>query len=120
CADIVLAARTARFTAAFPAIGFSADSGSTVTLSQRMGFSRAKRFLLLAETLTADEALATGLVDIVAADETLMQEAEALALRLAATGAARVTAACMACLDSTGELARLCGRAAGRRRVGRP
>lgn len=83
-ADIVYAADTVSFTAAFPMIGFSADSGSTVTLSQRMGFSRAKRFLLMSETLTAADALAAGLVDYVTAPEALAAEAEAAAARLAA------------------------------------
>jgi 2-(1,2-epoxy-1,2-dihydrophenyl)acetyl-CoA isomerase len=83
-ADIVYAADTVSFSAAFPTIGFSADSGSTVTLSQRMGYTRAKRFLLLAETLKAGEALAAGLVDFVTSADTLAKEAEAMALKLAA------------------------------------
>jgi len=65
-------------------IGFSADSGSTITLSQRMGFSRAKRFLLLSETIDAAEAQRAGLVDFVTASESLMPHAEAMALKLAA------------------------------------
>jgi 2-(1,2-epoxy-1,2-dihydrophenyl)acetyl-CoA isomerase len=64
-ADVIYAAETAKFTAGFPMIGFSADSGSTATLSQRMGSSRAKRFLLMAETLDAQAALDAGLVDFV-------------------------------------------------------
>lgn len=83
-ADIVVAAETARFTAAFPAIGFSADSGSTVTLSQRMGFSRAKRFLLLSETISGREAVEAGLVDILAEEGKVADEAEAVAKRFAA------------------------------------
>jgi 2-(1,2-epoxy-1,2-dihydrophenyl)acetyl-CoA isomerase len=83
-ADIVYAATGVRFSAAFPAIGFSADSGSTVTLSQRMGPARAKRFLLLSESLDAAEAQAAGLVDFVASPEALLSEAEATAVKLAA------------------------------------
>jgi|ERR1700730_10544355 2-(1,2-epoxy-1,2-dihydrophenyl)acetyl-CoA isomerase len=82
-ADVVYAADTVSFTAAFPMIGFSADSGSTITLSQRMGFSRAKRFLLMSETLHAEDALAAGLVDFVTSAETLMPEAEAAAKKFA-------------------------------------
>ena len=70
--------------AAFPAIGFSADSGSTVTLSQRMGVARAKRFLLLSETIDAAEAQRVGLVDFVTTSQALMPQAEATALELAA------------------------------------
>ena len=83
-ADIVFAADTVKFTAAFPTIGFSADSGSTITLSQRMGFSRAKRFLLMSETLNARAALESGLVDFVTTGDQLMAEAEATAKKLAA------------------------------------
>lgn len=83
-ADIVYAAEGVSFSAAFPAIGFSADSGSTVTLSQRMGLARAKRFLMLAESLDAAEAQRAGLVDFVTNSERLMQEAEAMARKLAA------------------------------------
>ncbi len=83
-ADIVHAAPSVSFSAAFPLIGFSADSGSTVTLSQRMGVARAKRFLLLGETLRAHEAQATGLVDFVSAEGQLESDAEATAQRFAA------------------------------------
>jgi 2-(1,2-epoxy-1,2-dihydrophenyl)acetyl-CoA isomerase len=82
-ADIVYAADTVKLTAAFPMIGFSADSGSTITLSQRMGFSRAKRFLLMAETLDARQALDCGLVDFVASSEDLMSKAEETGRKLA-------------------------------------
>lgn len=82
-ADIVYAAEGATFTAAFPMIGFSADSGSTVTLSQRMGHSRAKRFLMMSETIGAGDARDAGLVDFVTGAETLTAEAEAAAMRFA-------------------------------------
>jgi 2-(1,2-epoxy-1,2-dihydrophenyl)acetyl-CoA isomerase len=83
-ADVIYAAETAKFTAGFPMIGFSADSGSTATLSQRMGSSRAKRFLLMAETLDAQAALDAGLVDFVTSQEGLAAEAEETARKLAA------------------------------------
>ncbi|HEU0221709.1 MAG TPA: enoyl-CoA hydratase-related protein [Paracoccaceae bacterium] len=83
-ADIVYAADTVSFVAAFPMIGFSADSGSTITLSQRMGVSRAKRFLMMAETMDAQAALAAGLVDFVTTGDRLMEEAEATARKFAA------------------------------------
>lgn len=82
-ADVVLAARDTRFTSAFASIGFCADCGSSVSLSERMGVARAKRFLLLAETLTADEALAAGLVDFLHDPADLATAAEAMARRLA-------------------------------------
>jgi 2-(1,2-epoxy-1,2-dihydrophenyl)acetyl-CoA isomerase len=81
--DIVFASRKASFTAAFPMIGFSADSGSTISLSARMGFSRAKRFLLLSETLSADDALDAGLVDFLTEPDELTAAADSMALRFA-------------------------------------
>lgn len=82
--DILIAADSVKFNAAFAKIGFCADSGSTVSLSNRMGFSRAKRFLMLSEVLEAKEAMATGLVDIVVSGAELSATAEAMAARLAA------------------------------------
>ncbi len=83
-ADVLFAAEGVKFNAAFSMIGFCADSGTTLSLSARMGPARAKRFLLLSETLTATEAQAAGLVDFVTAPDALMAEAEACARRLAA------------------------------------
>ena len=81
--DVVLAGQSARIGSAFAAIGFSCDSGTSVTLTARMGPARARRFVLLAEVLGSEEALAAGLVDQVVADDKLQDEALALAQRLA-------------------------------------
>lgn len=83
-ADVVLAAETAKFSAAFAMLGFCADSGSTVSLAERMGVARAKRFLLLSETLTVPEAQAAGLVDFVHPQDDLAEAALATARKLAA------------------------------------
>lgn len=82
-ADIVVMAESARISAAFPKIGFSPDSGSTTTLTRRMGVARAKRFFLLAETLDAETALSLGLVDWVVADDVVQEEAERIAREFA-------------------------------------
>lgn len=81
--DVVLAGNSARLGSAFAQLGFSNDSGSSVTLTQRMGAARAKRFVMLAEVLSSEQALASGLVDQVVADEALQEQALALATRLA-------------------------------------
>jgi len=83
-ADFVIAGESSRFGSAFAQIGFSCDSGTSVTLSMRMGAARAKRFTLLAEVLSSTDAKACGLVDEVVADEELESRARALAERLAA------------------------------------
>lgn len=83
-ADIVIAAADAKFVAAYAGIGFSCDAGSSVMYTRRMGLGRARKFLLLNETLSASEALAVGLVDEVAAVEVFLARAEAVAASLAA------------------------------------
>lgn len=81
--DVVLAGASARFGSAFTQLGFSCDSGSSVTLTARMGAARARRFVLLAEVLSAEQAVQAGLADQVVADDRLTDEALALAQRLA-------------------------------------
>jgi len=82
--DIVVASTAARFVAAYPGIGFSCDASASVMLSRRMGLARARRFLIMNETLGADAALAAGLADEVVAPEALDARAEAIAVQLAA------------------------------------
>lgn len=81
--DVVVIGEKTRIGSAFTQLGFNCDSGSTVTLTARMGVARAKRFVLLAEVLGAQEALQTGLADRVVADDKLQAEALALAEQLA-------------------------------------
>lgn len=82
-ADLVVIGKSARITSAFARIGFSPDSGSTSTLTARMGPMRARRFFLMGETLHADAALAAGLVDFVVDDAAVVAEAERIARELA-------------------------------------
>ncbi|MCC6246589.1 MAG: enoyl-CoA hydratase/isomerase family protein [Rubrivivax sp.] len=81
--DVVVAGEGAKFGSAFAQLGFSCDSGSSVTLSARMGPARARRFVLLAEVLGAREAQGAGLADAVVADAELQDHTLALARRLA-------------------------------------
>lgn len=67
--DLVYSASSARFGAAYPHLGFTCDLGATHGLASRMGIARARRFLLLGETLDARTALDTGLVDFVIDDD---------------------------------------------------
>ncbi len=81
--DVVYAARGARFGSAYTSIGYSVDAGASYSLAARMGIARARRYVLCAEVLGADEAAAAGLVDVVVDDATLLAEAERAAARLA-------------------------------------
>lgn len=82
-ADLVVLSESARISAAFSKIGFSPDSGSTTTVTRRIGIARAKRFFLLGETLDARTALSQGLVDFVVADNAVQSEAMRIAKELA-------------------------------------
>ena len=81
--DLVYCGRSVALGAGYPLIGYSCDGGASVALSARMGPARARRFLLLAETLKADEAERCGLVDFVVDDDAVLAEAEKTARRLA-------------------------------------
>ena len=83
-ADFVLASASAKFYAAFAAIGIISDSGGSYFLPRRMGIRRAAEFLMLNQTLTAEEAREAGLVSRVVPPEDLATDAMALARQLAA------------------------------------
>jgi 2-(1,2-epoxy-1,2-dihydrophenyl)acetyl-CoA isomerase len=87
--DLVVAARSARFVVAYTAIGLTPDAGVTWTLPRLVGPRAALDLLLTNRRLTADEALAAGLVSRVVDDDDLEVEAERLASHLASgpTGA---------------------------------
>jgi 2-(1,2-epoxy-1,2-dihydrophenyl)acetyl-CoA isomerase len=82
--DLVVIGRSARISSAFAKIGFTPDSGSTTTVTRRIGPARARRFFLLGETMDADAALSAGLVDYVVDDDAVVAEAGKIARELAA------------------------------------
>lgn len=82
-ADIVVAEEGSRFVAAYAGIGYCCDAGSSIMLSRRMGLARARKFLLLNESLDASAALAVGLVDELVPAADLQARAEKIALQLA-------------------------------------
>jgi len=82
-ADIVVAARSAYFLQAFANIGLVPDGGATFYLPRMIGWGRALELSLLAERLPAETAHEWGLVNRVVDDDKLMDEALALATRLA-------------------------------------
>ena len=81
--DIVLTARSARFIQAFCRIGLVPDSGGTYFLPRLIGEARARALALTGEAVSAEQALAWGLIWRVVDDEQLLPEAKALAQRLA-------------------------------------
>ncbi|MBA3279248.1 MAG: enoyl-CoA hydratase/isomerase family protein [Geodermatophilaceae bacterium] len=83
-ADFRVAASRAVFLLAFARIGLSVDTGSSWTLPRLIGHAKATELAMLAEPISAHDALAIGLVTEVVADEDLAARAAELAHRLAA------------------------------------
>jgi 2-(1,2-epoxy-1,2-dihydrophenyl)acetyl-CoA isomerase len=81
--DIVLAARSASFLESFSRLGLVPDSGGTYFLPRLVGAARAMGLALLAEPLSAEDAERWGLIWKAVDDARLMDEAAALAHKLA-------------------------------------
>lgn len=82
-ADIVLAAKSAKFIQAFSKIGLIPDAGGTYWLTKRLGEARAKALAMTAHPLSADNAADWGLIWRSVDDEALMDEVHSLAQSLA-------------------------------------
>ncbi|MGN6496729.1 MAG: enoyl-CoA hydratase-related protein [Tsuneonella sp.] len=81
--DFVLAGKSAYFLQAFVNIGLVPDGGSTWLLTRAIGKARATRMMMLGEKISASQAEDWGLIYKCVEDEALMEEATALAERLA-------------------------------------
>ncbi|QMW22369.1 crotonase/enoyl-CoA hydratase family protein [Sandaracinobacteroides saxicola] len=82
--DIRLAASTARMAASFIKVGLVPGDGGAWALSRVVGHSKAAELFLTGDPFDAAEALRIGLVSRVTPPETLLDEAMALAGRIAA------------------------------------
>ncbi|HKZ54313.1 MAG TPA: enoyl-CoA hydratase-related protein [Anaerolineales bacterium] len=82
--DIRLAAQSARFFFGFTGLGLAADSGTSLILPLLIGLARATEMAFTNEPLTAEQALAFGLVNRVAPDDDLPAVAAELGASLAA------------------------------------
>jgi 2-(1,2-epoxy-1,2-dihydrophenyl)acetyl-CoA isomerase len=82
-ADFTIAGRSAYFLQAFVNIGLVPDGGSTWMLARAIGRARATRMMMLGEKISAEQAEEWGLVYKCVDDELLMDEARALAAKLA-------------------------------------
>jgi 2-(1,2-epoxy-1,2-dihydrophenyl)acetyl-CoA isomerase len=81
--DFRIMGEAARIVPAFAKIGFSGDFGGTWFLQRLVGPSRAREIYFLSEPISAEQALAEGIVTRVVPHEQVMVEAMALATRLA-------------------------------------
>src|SRR5579884_1698386 len=84
CCDLILAAESAYFLLAFVNIGLVPDGGSSLWLPTRIGLARATELCMLGERLPAQRALEWGLINQVVPDDSLREQAGALAAKLAA------------------------------------
>lgn len=82
-ADLVVAGKSAAFIQAFSKIGLIPDSGGTFMLPRLIGLQRAAALMFTADKVSADEARDMGMIYKVYEDESLLQEATALAEQLA-------------------------------------
>jgi enoyl-CoA hydratase/carnithine racemase len=69
--DLVIAAKSARFSLPFVDLGLVPEAASSLLLPRLAGRRRAARYLLLGEAFGADEALDSGIASHVVADEDL-------------------------------------------------
>jgi enoyl-CoA hydratase/carnithine racemase len=90
--DVRFAACTARLGQPEINIGFIPPVGATQALARLLGRSRALRLLYDGTLLSAEEAHAIGLVDVVVADERLREEVQGYAEGLARKPARALTA----------------------------
>lgn len=74
---------TAKLTTAFAKLGISADSGTGYFLAQLVGTAKARELLFLSDVITGNEAYEIGMVTKVASADTLKEESQAFAKRLA-------------------------------------
>ena len=81
--DVRIAAEEARFVLAFGRIGLVPDSGATWFLPRLVGPAKAAELALVGDPLDAAEALRLGLVSKVLPGDGLLDEARAMASRLA-------------------------------------
>jgi 2-(1,2-epoxy-1,2-dihydrophenyl)acetyl-CoA isomerase len=83
-ADLVVAARSAYFLLAFVNIGLGLDGGASQLLRERIGHARAFEMAYLGERVSAEQALAWGMINRVVDDGELPAAVDELAARFVA------------------------------------
>ena len=81
--DLRVASASVKITTAFAKVGLSGDYGGTYFLTQMLGSARARELYLMSPVLTAQEALALGMVTKVVPDAEIDAAAHELAMSLA-------------------------------------
>src|SRR5579859_6097504 len=81
--DLRVASASVKITTAFAKVGLSGDYGGTYFLTQMLGSAKARELYMLSPVLSAQEALALGMVTRVVADAEVEAAARELAMSLA-------------------------------------
>lgn len=81
--DVVIGGAGSAYMMAYTAIGLSCDGGASHRLPKLVGLRLAQEMAYLNRRLDANEALAAGLITRIVPDDTLVDEATAIARRLA-------------------------------------
>jgi 2-(1,2-epoxy-1,2-dihydrophenyl)acetyl-CoA isomerase len=81
--DLRVASSSVKITTAFAKVGLSGDYGGTYFLTQMLGSAKARELYLMSPILTAQEALALGMVTRVVGDTEIEAAARELAMSLA-------------------------------------
>jgi len=81
--DLRVASQSVKITTAFAKVGLSGDYGGTYFLTQMLGSAKARELYLMSPVLTAQEALALGIVTRVVPDAEVDAAAHQLAMSLA-------------------------------------
>ncbi len=102
-ADLRVLGRDTRLTTAFARIALVPDSGMTYTLPRTVGWGGAFELLALSPDLSAEEAQRYGLANRVVDEERVLEEARALAARLA-EGPTRIYGLIKHALDESARL----------------
>jgi len=100
--DIRIATRHARFGVMEPKRGLFAGGGTTVRLPRQIPFPAAMEFLLTAEALPAERALAIGLINEIVEEDQLMERARWWAGRITANAPLAVQATKQSVLECLG------------------
>lgn len=82
--EIAVASTAARFRTPFVSLGVTTEAGSSVTLPTVMGAQAAAHFVLTGEWLSAEDALASGLVWRMTEPDALVPDTMAIAQKIAA------------------------------------
>jgi len=81
--DLRIAGHSARFATGFANVGYSGDFGGSWLLTRLVGTAKARELYFLNEMLSAEQALAIGMVNRVVDDAALREETLAMARRIA-------------------------------------